>query len=45
VAAKVYYDFLCVDLILLYVALIELLGMRMSSFIVYEDFLLFLLSL
>jgi hypothetical protein len=35
---KVYCDFWCVELILLFVALIELLGLRMSSFVVYEDF-------
>jgi hypothetical protein len=31
-------DFLSVNLILLFVILIELLGLRMSSFIVYEGF-------
>jgi hypothetical protein len=33
---KVCCDFWCVDLILLFVALIELLGLQISSFIVYE---------
>jgi hypothetical protein len=33
---KVCCDFWCVDLILLFVVLIELLGLQMSSFVVYE---------
>jgi hypothetical protein len=35
---KVCCGFGSVNLILLFVALIELLGMRMSSFVVYDDF-------
>jgi hypothetical protein len=42
---KVCCYFWCVDLILLFVALIELLELRMSSFVVYEDIGCVVLSL